>query len=121
MGGGPVPRVEEALSSIVPSAAIGELTDTDCSDDLALGEDILHCRNTQNKHPFVGRTLRLLRLDSRSAPLLQMSSQMLLESLDLLQKFPCAQTLNLYPTSYQKNPAEEPWTPSFKTVRQQQS
>ena len=45
MGGGPVLHVEVALSCIVPSAAKGELTDTDCSDDFALweyslGEDI---------------------------------------------------------------------------------
>ena len=63
MGGGPVPRVEEALSSIVPSAATGELTDTDCSGDVSLGEDMSYCRIIQNEHPFVGRTLSLVRLD----------------------------------------------------------
>ena len=38
--GGPVPRVKDALSSTVPPAATGELTDTDCSDRRSLGEDM---------------------------------------------------------------------------------
>ena len=38
MGGGPVPSVEVALSCVAPSAAKGELTDTDCSSDFTLGE-----------------------------------------------------------------------------------
>ena len=39
-GGGPILHVEDALSSIVPSAAGGELTVTDCSGEFSEGEDI---------------------------------------------------------------------------------
>ena len=50
--GGPVPRVEDALSSIVPPAATGKLTDTDCSDRRSLGEDMfaadIHHKFTPN-------------------------------------------------------------------------
>ena len=51
-GGGPVPRVEDALSSMVPPAATGELTNTDCSDRRSLGEDMfaaeIHHKFTPN-------------------------------------------------------------------------
>ena len=39
-GGGPNLRAEEALSVMVPSAAKGELTDSDRSGEFTEGEDI---------------------------------------------------------------------------------
>ena len=48
-GGGPNLRTKEALSSMVPSAAKGELTDADCSGEFTEGEDIFHCKNLSQK------------------------------------------------------------------------
>ena len=39
-GDGPILRVEDALSSMVASAATGELTVTDCSGEVSEGDDI---------------------------------------------------------------------------------
>ena len=60
MGGGPVLRVEVALSCIVPSAAKGELTDTDCSSDFtlgecSLGEDISTAENYNTSTPLLAK------------------------------------------------------------------
>ena len=50
-GGAPSARMDDAVSSIVLSAAAGELTLTDCSGECSDGEDIFTANFSLSKHP----------------------------------------------------------------------
>ena len=63
IGGGPVPRVEDAVSSISASAANGELTVADCLGEVSLGDDIL----LQYAHSTKFQPFSKLRLDGFSS------------------------------------------------------